>query len=53
MMGFPSGWVCDTLDRNPALRALGNSVVCQQAEVAIRSLLSLNYRVDDDVLIVG
>lgn len=32
-MGFPAGWVTDVLDRNQALKALGNAVVPQCAEL--------------------
>jgi len=39
MMGFDEGWV-DGLTRNKALKALGNAVVPQQGEVAIRLLVS-------------
>jgi DNA (cytosine-5)-methyltransferase 1 len=41
MMGLPAGWVTDTpgITRNEALRALGNGVVPQQAEAAVRFLL--------------
>jgi DNA (cytosine-5)-methyltransferase 1 len=41
MMGLPAGWVTDVPDitRNEALRALGNGVVPQQAEHALRWLL--------------
>lgn len=35
MMGLPEGWVCDVLDRRPALRCLGNGVVPQQAVYAL------------------
>ena len=38
MMGLPAGWVTDHLDRRPALKALGNGVVPQQAAAAIRHL---------------
>jgi DNA (cytosine-5)-methyltransferase 1 len=37
MMGYPSGWV-DGLTRTQALKALGNAVVPQQGEAAIRLL---------------
>jgi DNA (cytosine-5)-methyltransferase 1 len=42
MMGLPAGWVTDTpgITRNEALKALGNGVVPQQAEAAIRWLLA-------------
>tara|TARA_R110000764_G_scaffold234720_1_gene328759 strand:+ start:278 stop:1153 length:876 start_codon:yes stop_codon:yes gene_type:complete len=40
MMGLPSGWVTDAgLTRNDELKACGNGVVPQQAEMALRSLL--------------
>lgn len=40
MMGLPAGWVTDVdgLSRNEALRMLGNGVVPQQAEAALRTL---------------
>lgn len=38
MMGLPEGWVCDHLDRRPALRCLGNGVVWQQAAYALELL---------------
>lgn len=40
-MGLPDGWVTDTpgLSRAHMLKALGNGVVPQQAEAALRSLL--------------
>ena len=43
MMGLPAGWVTDIpgITRNEALRALGNGVVPQQAEAAVRFLLSI------------
>lgn len=42
-MGLPDGWVTDVpgITRNEALRALGNGVVPQQAEAALRFLLSV------------
>jgi DNA (cytosine-5)-methyltransferase 1 len=42
MMGLPAGWVTGTpgLTRNQQLRALGNGVVPQQAEAALRTLLA-------------
>jgi DNA (cytosine-5)-methyltransferase 1 len=40
MMGLPAGWVTDVLPRRPALRVLGNGVVPQQAEAALRMLTS-------------
>ena len=36
-MGYPQGWV-DGLTRTQALKALGNAVVPQQGEAAIRIL---------------
>jgi DNA (cytosine-5)-methyltransferase 1 len=41
MMGLPEGWVTDVpgLSRNAQLKALGNGVVPQQAELALRLLL--------------
>jgi hypothetical protein len=41
MMGLPAGWVTDVpgLTRNQMLKALGNGVVPQQAEAALRWLL--------------
>ena len=41
MMGLPAGWVTDTpgITRNEALKAIGNGVVPQQAEAAVRFLL--------------
>ncbi|MER5707102.1 hypothetical protein [Streptomyces sp. NPDC002122] len=41
-MGLPVGHVTDVpgLDRNAQLKALGNGVVPQQAEAAIRALLA-------------
>ena len=41
MMGLPAGWVTDVpeLTRNEQLKALGNGVVPQQAEAALRLLL--------------
>ena len=43
MMGLPAGWVTDVpgITRNEALKALGNGVVPQQAEAAVRFLLSI------------
>jgi DNA (cytosine-5)-methyltransferase 1 len=40
MMGLPDGWVTniDGISRNEALRMLGNGVVPQQAEAALRAL---------------
>jgi DNA (cytosine-5)-methyltransferase 1 len=40
MMGLPEGWVTDVgLKRNDELKACGNGVVPQQAELALRGLL--------------
>lgn len=40
MMGLPSGWITDAgLTRNEELKACGNGVVPQQAELALRILL--------------
>lgn len=40
MMGLPEGWITDIgLSRNAELKACGNGVVPQQAEVALRLLL--------------
>lgn len=40
MMGLPEGWITDTgLKRNDELKACGNGVVPQQAELALRLLL--------------
>ena len=42
MMGLPDGWVTDTdTTRNEQLKALGNGVVPQQAEAALRWLLTV------------
>lgn len=42
MMGLPDGWVTDTdTTRNEQLKALGNGVVPQQAEAALRHLLAI------------
>ena len=40
LMGLPAGWVTDHLGRNPALKALGNGVVWQQAAHAYTELLA-------------
>lgn len=43
MMGLPEGWVCSPeigLKRNDQLKALGNGVVPQQAELALRLLIT-------------
>jgi hypothetical protein len=40
MMGLPEGWITDVgLTRNEELKACGNGVVPQQAELALRHLL--------------
>lgn len=42
MMGLPEGWICSPeigLTRNEQLKAAGNGVVPQQAELALRMLL--------------
>lgn len=40
MMGVPEGWICDVeLTRNEMLKACGNGVVPQQAELALKILL--------------
>lgn len=40
MMGLPDGWITDAgLTRNEELKACGNGVVPQQAELALRQLL--------------
>jgi len=40
MMGLPAGWITDVgLTRNEELKACGNGVVPQQAELALRHLL--------------
>ena len=43
LMGLPAGWVTDVpgITRNEALKALGNGVVPQQAETAVRFLLNV------------
>jgi DNA (cytosine-5)-methyltransferase 1 len=42
MLGLPEGWVTDVpgLSRNAKLKILGNGVVPQQAELALRLLLA-------------
>jgi DNA (cytosine-5)-methyltransferase 1 len=42
MMGLPAGWVTDVdgLSRNDQLKILGNGVVPQQAEHALRTMLA-------------
>jgi len=46
LMGLPAGWVTDVpgITRNEALKALGNGVVPQQAEAAVRFLLTAALR---------
>lgn len=42
LMGLPNGWITDTgLTRNEQLKACGNGVVPQQAELALRRLLDV------------
>lgn len=43
LMGLPAGWVTDVpgLSRNEALKACGNGVVPQQAELALHHLLAV------------
>lgn len=41
MMGLPAGYVTDHLDRNAALRVLGNGVVPVQAAAAYRALMQV------------
>lgn len=44
MMGIPQGWVTNVaIKRNAQLKALGNGVVPQQAEHAIRMLLGESH----------
>jgi hypothetical protein len=47
MMGLPKGWITDAgLTRNESLKACGNGVVPQQAELALRQLLTgMNFSV--------
>ena len=40
MMGLPEGWVTDLIPNRRALKTLGNGVVPQQAEMALRMLLT-------------
>ena len=41
MMGLPGGWITEVgLTRNEELKACGNGVVPQQAELALRALLT-------------
>jgi hypothetical protein len=43
MMGLPHGWITDAgISRNEELKAAGNGVVPQQAELALRILLGLD-----------
>jgi len=43
MMGLPQGWITDAgISRNEELKAAGNGVVPQQAELALRLLLGLD-----------
>ena len=45
MMGLPDGWITDIgLSRNDELKACGNGVVPQQAELALRLLLERKER---------
>jgi DNA (cytosine-5)-methyltransferase 1 len=46
LMGLPAGWVTDVpgITRNEALKALGNGVVWQQAEAALRFLAAIQER---------
>jgi len=46
MMGLPDGWVTAVtgLSRNDMLRILGNGVVPQQAELAVRTMLAVPVR---------
>jgi hypothetical protein len=41
MMGLSAGWVTDVLDKDAALKCLGNGVVPQQAALGLRTLLPL------------
>ncbi len=38
-MGYGRGYVTDHMNRRPALRALGNAVVPQQAAMALEAIL--------------
>jgi hypothetical protein len=40
MMGYEPGYVTDHMNRRPALRALGNAVVPQQAAAALEVVLN-------------
>lgn len=48
MQGLPEGWVTAVpgLTRNAQLKALGNGVVPQQAELALRLLLAQAFRTE-------
>lgn len=42
MMGLPNGWITNVgITRNQELKACGNGVVPQQAELALRTLLGM------------
>jgi DNA (cytosine-5)-methyltransferase 1 len=44
MMGLPAGWITGVgLKRNDELKACGNGVVPQQAELALRLLLEGDF----------
>ena len=47
MMGLPAGWVTDVpgLTRGEQLKALGNGVCPQQAELALRAMLEVGVEV--------
>lgn len=51
MMGLPEGWVTgvEGVNRNAALKMLGNGVVPQQAELALRWLLVASGLVAEEV----
>ena len=38
MMGYPDGWATDAMSRRKALKAVGNAVQPQVAELAFRVL---------------
>jgi DNA (cytosine-5)-methyltransferase 1 len=49
MMGLPDGWITGHhLKRNDELKLAGNGVVPQQAELALRLLLELPERKEND-----
>lgn len=49
MMGVPNGWITNCgLTRNQELKACGNGVVPQQAELALRIMLNLSNAVDEE-----